>query len=130
MRLALLRREQSSYYQIEFHPVTRSGLVRIGRDRKRSVRPQQSAEATRRRPRRVRDRHARRVSKAKQVSAQALDRVADLMNKAMVAPAEHGEVRERRRPSLGPVANVMPLSEAHETARKTTTVVAMLERAA
>ena len=48
----------------------------------------------------------------------------------MVAPAEHDEVRERRRPALGPVANVMTLTEAPVTARKATSVVAMLERAA
>jgi len=48
----------------------------------------------------------------------------------MVAPTEHDEVRERRRPSLSPVANVMTLTEAPVTARKATSVVAMLERAA
>ena len=52
------------------------------------------------------------------------------MDGAMVPATERGQVRERRRPALGPVANVMTLTEAPVTARKATSVVAMLERAA
>jgi len=59
-----------------------------------------------------------------------VDLVTLLVDGAMVAPAQHREVRERRRSSLRPMPNVMALTEAHFTARKTTTVVAMVQRAA
>ena len=60
----------------------------------------------------------------------ASDLIALFVNSTMVAPTEQGEVRERSRSSLGPVADVMALTEADFTARKATTVVAMVERAA
>src|SRR5437763_4871120 len=48
----------------------------------------------------------------------------------MVAPAQHREVRERGRPSLGPVPDVMALAEAPSAAREATPTVPMMERAA
>src|SRR5213594_4606212 len=53
-----------------------------------------------------------------------------LVDGAMVVAAEHGEVRERCWPSLGPVANVMALAEAHVAAREAAATVAVVERAA
>src|SRR5256885_14918359 len=48
----------------------------------------------------------------------------------MVAPAQHREVRERGRPSLGPVPDVMALAEAPSAAREATPTAPMMERAA
>src|SRR5439155_19947762 len=49
---------------------------------------------------------------------------------AMVAPTEHGQVRQRCRPSLSPVADVMTLAEAHAAPWEATAAVAMVKRAA
>src|SRR4029453_11589576 len=52
------------------------------------------------------------------------------MDGPMVATAEHGQVREDRRPSWRPVLDVMALSEAHAAARKATPVIAIVKCAA
>ncbi len=53
------------------------------------------------------------------------DAIAFLVNRAVMAPAEQNEIRENRRPSLGPVMQVMPLSDAYLAARETTGPIAM-----
>ena len=50
------------------------------------------------------------------------------MNNAVVAPAQHREVRERGGAAVGPVADVMALAERHSAAWKATAAVAMVER--
>src|SRR4026209_264711 len=56
--------------------------------------------------------------------------VALLVDRAMVPPTQHGEVRERRRSAMGPVADMMALAEAHAAAGEATALVTMLKRAA
>src|SRR5262249_36872550 len=51
------------------------------------------------------------------------------MDCAVVAPAQHREIRKRRRPALGPVADVMALAERRCAARKAATAVPMVQRA-
>jgi hypothetical protein len=46
----------------------------------------------------------------------------------MMPTTEHGEVRERGRAAVGPVAQVMPLSEAQSTPREAAALVPMVER--
>ena len=45
---------------------------------------------------------------------------------AVMAPAEHREVRERRGPALGPVTDVMTLAERQFAAWEAATVVAIV----
>src|SRR5438034_5176958 len=47
----------------------------------------------------------------------------------MVAPTEQRQVRERGRPAVGPVANVMALAEREAAAREAATFVAVVEHA-
>ena len=49
-----------------------------------------------------------------------------LVDGAVMAPAEHREIRERGGPALGPVAEVMALPERHATAREPAAAVAMV----
>jgi len=51
-----------------------------------------------------------------------------LVHRSVVPAAEEREVRERRRPSLGPVAEMMPLAIAHAAAREPAAAVPMVER--
>ncbi len=46
-----------------------------------------------------------------------------------MATAEHREVRERRRPALGPVVDVMALSERQIAAWEPAAVIAVVQRA-
>jgi hypothetical protein len=52
-----------------------------------------------------------------------------LVNRAMVAATEQGQVREHSWSTLGPVANVMALTERKPTAREAATFVAVVEHA-
>ena len=56
--------------------------------------------------------------------------VALLVDRAMVASAEQGEVSKRGGPPLGPVTDVVTLREAPMTPREAAAVVPMLKRAA
>jgi hypothetical protein len=58
----------------------------------------------------------------------SMDLVALLVHGAMVPATEHREIGERRRPSLRPVTNMMPLAEADPTAREAATTISMLQR--
>src|SRR6266850_3390194 len=60
----------------------------------------------------------------------AFDLVALLVDRAMVSPTEHREVRECRGAALRPVTDVVSLTEPHATAREATALVAVMERAA
>ena len=55
------------------------------------------------------------------------DAIALLVNCAMMAPAEQNEIREGRRPPLGPVMQVMPLPDAYVAAREATGPIAMAQ---
>ena len=57
-------------------------------------------------------RPAIRLAESKLTAGIAIDLIALFVDSAMVAATEHGEVRERRRPSLRPVADVVTLAEA------------------
>ena len=58
------------------------------------------------------------------------DAVPVLVNRAVMAPAEQDEIREGRRPSLGPVMHVMPLSNPYRAAGEATAPIAMAQRPA
>lgn len=58
-----------------------------------------------------------------------MDLIAALVHSAMVPPTEQGEVRERGRPALRPVTQVMALGEPHPAPRKATAAVPVLQRA-
>ena len=55
--------------------------------------------------------------------------VALLVHRAVVPATEHGQVRERGRAALRPVAHVMPLAEREAAAREAAASVAVVERA-
>ena len=52
-----------------------------------------------------------------------------LVDGAVMAPAEHHEVRKRGRPALGPVMDVMALAERQAAAREPAAAVAVVQRA-
>jgi hypothetical protein len=60
----------------------------------------------------------------------SIDLKAFLVDRSMVPATEQREVRERRRATLSPVADVMALAEAHATAREAAAEIAVLERSA
>src|SRR5262245_60947414 len=60
----------------------------------------------------------------------SVDPVAIFVHHTVVSATEQGEVRERRRPSVRPVTNVMPLAARQSTTRKAAATVAVMERPA
>jgi len=58
----------------------------------------------------------------------SLDRVALLVNRAVMSATQHREIPQRRRAAMGPVPDVMGLAEADAAAREATAPVSMLER--
>src|SRR5207249_7742954 len=70
------------------------------------------------RPRNLRDDPAIGSRELKLAVRLAFYLVAFLVDRAMVPTTEHGEVRERCRAAVGPVADVMALAEAHAAAGK------------
>jgi len=68
-----------------------------------------------------------RTSEPKRAVGPTLDTVSFFVHGAMVPATQKGEVGERGRPSFCPVADVVPLREPGVTARKATSLVAMLE---
>ena len=59
----------------------------------------------------------------------SLDLITLLVNGTMVPAAEQGEIGQRRGAALGPVTDVVTLSESAVTAREAATVIAMLQGA-
>jgi hypothetical protein len=57
----------------------------------------------------------------------SIDVVTLFVDRTMVPPAEHRQVRERRRTTLRPVADVMSLAEANVATRKAATSVAVVQ---
>jgi hypothetical protein len=57
----------------------------------------------------------------------ALDAVALLVNRAVMAPAQQDEIRQRRRPALGPVLHVVGLATAHLATREATGPIAVTQ---
>ena len=62
--------------------------------------------------------------------ALSIDLIALLVNGAVVALTEHGEIRERSRATLGPMADVMALSEPNPAAREATAPISVVQRPA
>jgi len=60
----------------------------------------------------------------------ARDLITLLVHGPMMPPAEQRKVRERGRPAVRPVAEMMPLAEAHAAAGEAATPVPMVERSA
>ena len=54
--------------------------------------------------------------------------IALLVNRTVVPATEKGEVRERRRPAVGPVTDVMALTKPHSAARESATPVPVMQR--
>jgi hypothetical protein len=59
----------------------------------------------------------------------SLDLIALLVDSSVMASTEQGQVRERGRPALGPVTDVMALPERQPAARKATASIAVVQRA-
>jgi hypothetical protein len=68
-----------------------------------------------------------RVAELQLTVVQPLDTVALFVDRAVVPPTEHRQVRERGRPAVRPVADVMALAEPHTTAREATGAVSVVE---
>ena len=83
-----------------------------------------------RRTRNVGQRPAVRAPELKLAVRLSIERVALLVDRAVVAATEHSEIRQRGGTALRPVANVMALSEADPTAREAAAAVAVVERPA
>jgi len=83
-----------------------------------------------RRARHLGQRAAIGTAEPKLASGIAFDLITLFVHGAMVAPTEHGQVRERCRPSLSPVADVMTLAEAHAAPWEATAAVAVVKRTA
>ena len=60
----------------------------------------------------------------------SIELVSLLMDGTMVAAAEQGEIRERGGAAVGPVTDVMTLTEANAAARKAAAAVSVVERTA
>ena len=60
--------------------------------------------------------------------ALSIDPIALLVHGSVVPTTEHGEIRERSRATLGPMADVMALSEPNPAAREAAAAVSVMER--
>ena len=69
-----------------------------------------------------------RAAEPKLAVVLSIKSVALFMDSAVVAATEHGEIRERGGPPLGPVTDVMALAEPHATAREAAAAVSVVER--
>ena len=54
--------------------------------------------------------------------------IAVLVNGAMMPTTEQGQIRERSRASLGPMADVMALAESNPAAREATAPISVVQR--
>jgi hypothetical protein len=77
----------------------------------------------------LRQRPAVRAPERQCAVGPARDLEALLVHRAMMAAAEQREIRERRRPPVRPVAEMMPLAMAHAAAREAAAPVPSVERA-
>jgi hypothetical protein len=71
-----------------------------------------------------------RASEAKLAIRVSIDLIALLVDGAVVAATEQGEVRQRGGASLGPVTDVMALADRHSAAGDAAAVVSMVQRPA
>src|SRR5207249_2113210 len=69
-----------------------------------------------------------RAAEPKLAVGRSIELVALLVNGAVVAATEHGEIRERGGAPLGPVTDVMALPEPDPAAREPAAAVAVMER--
>jgi hypothetical protein len=76
------------------------------------------------------DRSAIRPPEPQLAARASIDLEAFLMYPAMVPPAQQHQIRERRRATLRPVMDVVPLAETHATPREAAAAVAVMEGAA
>jgi hypothetical protein len=68
------------------------------------------------------------AAEAKLAIRLALDLITLLVDRAVVPATEHGEIRERSGASLGPVTDVMALTDPDPAAREAAAAVAMVKR--
>ena len=59
----------------------------------------------------------------------SIDLISLLVNRAVVATTEQGEIRQSSGAAVSPVADVMPLTESYPAARKAAASIAVVERA-
>ena len=71
-----------------------------------------------------------RAAETKLAIGLSIELVAFLVDCAMVAAAEQSEIRERGGAAVGPVTDVMTLTEANAAARKAAAAVSVVERTA
>ena len=76
--------------------------------------------------RNVRQNAAIWIAELKHAVELSIDLITLLVHGAVVPPAEHGEIRERRRASFGPMLDVMALAEADATAREAAAAVSVM----
>ena len=60
----------------------------------------------------------------------SIDLIALLVDGPMMPATEHGQIRERGRATLGPMADVMALSEPNPAAREATAPISVVQRPA
>ena len=80
------------------------------------------------RPRHLGERAAVRPPEAERAIGLAARLIALLVNGAVMATAEKGEIRQRGGASLCPMVEMMPLGDTHAAARETAAPVPMLQR--
>jgi len=68
-----------------------------------------------------------RTSKLELAVGLSSELIALFVNRAMVAAAKHGQIRERGGPALRPVTDMMALAKAHSAAREATATVSMMQ---
>jgi hypothetical protein len=81
------------------------------------------------RSRDFRQRAAVRASESELAVGQSLHLITLFVHRAMMSPTEQRQVRERGRPAVCPVANVMALAERKAAAREAATPIAVVEHA-
>ncbi len=80
-----------------------------------------------RRRRDIRQDAAVRPPEAKRAVGLSVDLITLLVDRAVMPATEQGEIRQRGRAALGPVADVMPFAEREPAAREATALVPVLE---
>jgi hypothetical protein len=68
-------------------------------------------------------------SEAERSVGLSIDLISLLVNRAVVATTEQGQIRQRGRATVRPVADVMSLTEWKPTAREAAALVTVVERA-
>jgi len=71
-----------------------------------------------------------RAAEPKLAIGLSIDLITLLVHGSVVPTTEHGQIRERSRATLGPVTDVMALSESNPAAREATAPISVVQRPA